>query len=179
MKYKERFSNRICSLIVSVCVHCTVVSLREGEFIECRQSNTGGFLSRLLDPQPVVHRGVPLQDAGDQVDLLQHRGQGRADTAPAPRRKLSLWRLSSENGASEFLVLNAFKVRSSRIPLPQTLPDEAPLWSADLKSATTFGQVATNAIFGQVGLPQMQLLVLLARMQLLVVLPPMQLFGQV
>ena len=36
---------------------------------------------------------------------------------------------------------NVFKVKSSRIPLPETLPDEAPLWSADVKSATTFGQV--------------------------------------
>jgi len=36
-----------------------------------------------------------------------------------------------------------FRVRSSRIPLPETLPEEAPLWSATLKSATTFGQVPT------------------------------------
>ena len=36
---------------------------------------------------------------------------------------------------------NAFQVRSSRIPLPETLPDDTPLWPGDLKSATTFGQV--------------------------------------
>ena len=111
-----------------------------------------------------------IKDARDQVDVLQHRGQGRAHPPPAPCRQLWLWGFSSfpphlSRECHVYLFLHFvknhkirplhrtgnldfedFRLRSSRIPLPETLPDQVPLWSGGLKAATTFGQVWTSFI---------------------------------
>ena len=45
------------------------------------------------------------------------------------------------NNRKYYLKTSSNQVRSSRIPLPDNLPDTAPLWPGELKSATSFGQV--------------------------------------